>query len=105
MTLNELKKQGVHISLVGEDKLKVSAPKDIATPELKEQIRDSKDSLVAEIKEQLSKGDALLEIWRRDSIPFWRSVRDESVKEDGSPDLSRRAYATWMLEEVLHDNG
>jgi len=105
MTLQELNKKGVHVSLAEDDRLRISVPRDIDTPELKEKIKDSKDALVAEIKDQLSKGDALLEIWRRDSIPEWRSIRDESVKDDGSPDLNRRAYAIWMLEEVLHDIG
>ena len=101
MTLNDLKKLGVHVSLVDDDTLRYSAPEDIATEELMQEIRDNKANLISEIRETLSKGEALLDTWRVDQIPVWKAIRDESLKADGSPDWNRRAYAIWLLEEVL----
>ena len=69
MTLNELMASGVVVSLIGDDKLKASVPNDLATPELREAILESKPQLIEELKAKLAKGDTLLTTWRMDSIP------------------------------------
>ena len=50
MTLNELMARGVVVSLIGHDRLKASVPPDIATPELREEILESKPQLIEELK-------------------------------------------------------
>ena len=102
MTLNELMARGVVVSLIGDDKLKASVPNDLATPELREEILESKPQLIEELKAKLAKGDALLATWRRDSIPQWRDILQESTEKG---DHGRRNYALWMLREILHAEG
>ena len=99
MTLNELVAKGVVVSLIGDDRLKATVPNDIATPELREQILANKPQLIEELKAKLVKGDALLDIWRRDSILQWRDILRESTEKS---DHGRRDYAVWMLREILH---
>jgi len=36
--------------------------------------------------------------WRLDSIPQWQRILRDSIEED---DLKRKAYAEWMLRDVL----
>jgi len=103
MTIKELRKKGIHLTLVDGDKIRASVPCHLDSPELKQSIRDNKDSLIAELKKPLEEGDRLLEIWRRDSIPVWRDIRDNSLTDKGEPDVERREYAKWMLEDILHD--
>jgi hypothetical protein len=91
--------RGVVVSFIGDDKLKASVPNGIATPELREQILESKPQLIEELKAKLAKGDALLATWRRDSIPQWRDILQESTEKG---DHGRRDYAVWMLREILH---
>ena len=98
MTLNELVARGVVVSLVGDDKIKASVPNDIATAELREEILANKPQLIEELKAKLIKGDVVLERWRKDSIPRWRDILQESIDKGTN---SRREYAEWMLKEVL----
>jgi hypothetical protein len=102
MTLNELMARGVVVSLIGDDKLKASVPNDLATPELREEILESKPQLIEELKAKLAKGDALLAIWRRDSIPQWRDILENSTEKGN---YLRRDYALWMLREILQVEG
>jgi hypothetical protein len=51
MTLNELTARGVVVSLIGHDRLKASVPPDIATPELRGAILESKPQLIEELKQ------------------------------------------------------
>jgi hypothetical protein len=102
MTLNELVARGVVVSLIGDDRLKATVPNDIATLELREEILESKPQLIGELKARLVNGDALLAIWRRDSIPQWREILQESTEKG---DYAGRDYAVWMLREILHAEG
>jgi hypothetical protein len=102
MTLNELMARGVVVSLIGDDKLKASVPNDLATPELREEILESKPQLIEELKTKLAKGNALLAIWRRDSIPQWRDILENSTEKGN---YLRRDYALWMLREILQVEG
>ena len=36
--------------------------------------------------------------WRLDSIPHWQRILQESIEKD---DFKRKAYAEWMLRDVL----
>ena len=102
MTLNELMARGVVVSLIGDDKLKASVPNGIATPELREDILESKAQLIEELKARLAKGEALLYTWRRDQIPQRRDILEESTEKG---DYVRRDYPVWMLREILHAEG
>ena len=99
MNLNELATMGIHISLVGDDRIRASVPTHIDTPELKEEIVANKPQLIEELKARLAKGDELLDIWRRDTTPHWRDILQESIEKG---DYARRDYAVWMLREILH---
>ena len=121
MTLNDLADMGIHISLVGEDKIRASVPSHINTPELKQEIVAHKPRLIEELKARSKmdiseladhvmqkiraneKGDAVLERWRKDSIPRWQEILQESIDQGTN---GRKEYAEWMLKEVLgaYDN-
>ncbi len=42
--------------------------------------------------------DYRIDTWRLDSIPQWQRILRESIEKD---DLKRKAYAEWMLRDVL----
>ena len=98
MNLRELTDKGVLLSLVGDDKISVSVPTDINTPELKQEIVAHKPQLIEELRLQEERAFMVLERWRVDSIPQWQKALGESIEEG---DITRKAYAEYMLNDVL----
>ena len=93
MNIIELRRKGIDVFLEYEN-IRCRASKDVLTQELLEEIREHKTALIEELKEPF-----MLREWRRSSIPHWIKILKESIRDQ---DDTRRDYATWMLEEVLH---
>ena len=98
MNFNDLVAMGIHISLVGDDKIRCLVPPPYNTPELKQEIINHKPQLIEELKARLAKGGDVLDMWRRDAIPRWQGIFLQSIK-DGN--IKQKEYAEWMLWEVL----
>ncbi|MFC1917205.1 hypothetical protein ACFLXH_00935 [Chloroflexota bacterium] len=66
------------------------------------ELREAKPAILAELQSNRRKESEcwLLEEWRRNSIPEWRRILQESIRSENA---KREEYARWMLKEILQD--
>lgn len=83
------------------DKLKMKGPRPLPD-ELIVALKEVKNDVMAELRKQLPLEAEcwVLKEWRRTSLPAWRRILKESIRDN---DTGREEYARWMLREVLED--